>query len=130
MELLIALGCLLGCAVAGAVGWVLGAARERGRGAAPLRNAEAAASAAAARAEVLSAQVRQADERARALDLGLRAGESQRAVEAERGESLARGLDEQRDAEARLTDTFKALAADVLRANQEGFLALAGERLG
>jgi DNA recombination protein RmuC len=79
---------------------------------------------------VLAVQVRQAEERMRVLDLALRQAESQRAVEAERAETLARGLDEQRDAESRLTDTFKALAADVLRANQEGFLTLAHERLG
>jgi DNA recombination protein RmuC len=130
MDLLIGLGCLLGCAVAAAVGWMLGAARERAGGEGRLRDAEARASAAAARAETLSAQLHQAGERLGALDAALRQTESQRAVEAERAGTLARGLDQQRDAEARLMDTFKAVAADVLRANQEGFLTLAHERLG
>jgi DNA recombination protein RmuC len=128
--LLIALGCLVGGAVVGAVGWMVGTARERARGEARLRDALTAASASAARADVMTAQARQAEERARALDLALREAERQRAVDGERAETLARNLDEQRDAEARLTDTFKALAADVLRANQEGFLTLANQRLG
>jgi DNA recombination protein RmuC len=128
--LLIGFGCLVGCGIVGAVTWMLGTARERARGEAPLRDAVTAAGAAAARADVLAAQLRQAEERARGLDLAVREAESQRAVEAERAETLARNLDEQRDAEGRLTDTFKALAADVLRANQEGFLTLAHERLG
>ena len=128
--LLIGFGCLVGCGIVGAVAWMLGTARERARGEAPLRDAVTAAGAAAARADVLAAQLRQAEERARGLDLAVREAESQRAVEAERAETLARNLDDQRDAESRLTDTFKALAADVLRANQEGFLTLAHERLG
>jgi DNA recombination protein RmuC len=130
MDLLIGLAGLLGCGIAGAVGWMLGAARERLRGEARLRDAEMRASGAGARADALAAQARQAEARAGALDLALRDAESQRAVEAERVETLLRNLDEQRAAEARLTDTFKAVAADALRASQEDFLALAHERLG
>jgi DNA recombination protein RmuC len=130
MDLLIGLGCLLACGVVGAVGWMLGAARERSRGEARLRETEARASAGTARAEALAAQVRQGEERSNGLEIALRQSESLRAVETERVEALLRNLDEQRAAEARLTDTFKALAADVLRANQEGFLTLANERLG
>jgi DNA recombination protein RmuC len=130
MDLLIGLACLFGCAVAGIVGWMLGAGRERARGDARLREAAIGASAATARADAVAAQLRQAGERAEALEIALRQAETQRAVEAERAETLTRSLNEQRDAEARLGDTFKALAADVLRANQEGFLTLANQRLG
>jgi DNA recombination protein RmuC len=53
-------------------------------------------------------------------------------AETQAGELRARLADEKAllaSAEARLSDTFRALAADALAANNQGFLTLAGEKL-
>ncbi len=74
----------------------------------------------------------------RDLELGeLRsAAEHERALRAQaeaRGEANRQNLEEQRrlldQAQARLTETFKALSADALRDSSTSFLTLAGERL-
>ncbi len=122
------------CGAASALAWLLGAARARGAVEARLREAESRASAAGARAEALADQTRQATEKQTVLERGLREADSRRAAETARAEALARNLADQRElldaAKAQLGDTFQALAADALRASQEGFLTLANERLG
>ncbi|MGA9652272.1 MAG: DNA recombination protein RmuC, partial [Polyangia bacterium] len=73
---------------------------------------------------------------AREHELGRDLAEAQKhrtVAETQVGE-LRRGLDEQKailaSAEKKLGDTFRALAAEALAANNEGFLTLAGEKLG
>jgi DNA recombination protein RmuC len=137
---LLGLGVVL-CGAASALAWLLGAARARAAAETRLREAdtrlreaEARASAAGARAEALADQARDAGERLAILETTLRQVDSRRAAEAARAEALARNLADQRElldtAKAQLGDTFQALAADTLRATQEGFLTLASERLG
>jgi DNA recombination protein RmuC len=125
---------LIGGAAAGVLAWMLAAARGRALTAAAVRDTEARASAAAARAEAFAEQARNADGRANALEAALRQVEGQRAAEAARAEQLAKSLNEQRalleSTKAELGDTFQALAGQALRASQEDFLALATERLG
>ncbi|HVV51024.1 MAG TPA: DNA recombination protein RmuC [Polyangia bacterium] len=125
---------LVGSGALAALAWMLAAARAQTRADRRLREAETRAGAAAARAETLADQARQAEGRANGLEAALRQVESQHAVEAARAEALAKSLAEQRAlldaAKAQLGDTFQALAGEALRASQEGFLALAAERLG
>jgi DNA recombination protein RmuC len=99
------MGILLGAVMGGAVAWLCAAARERRRG--------------DARADRLAGELADAA-RARAI------AETQAA-------ELRSNLNDQRallaGAETRLGDTFRALAADALAANNQGFLTLAGEKL-
>ncbi len=120
--------------VSGVVGWILGAARARGAANVELREAEKRASAATGRAETLAQQALSSDARANGLEAAHRLADSEKAAANARASELARNLVEQRalldDAKEQLTDTFQALAADTLQRSNEGFLALATERLG
>jgi DNA recombination protein RmuC len=102
LVLLLGLGLVLGLATGGAIGWLWAAARER-------RRSEA-------RLEKLAAEL---------------AGENRaRAVAEAQATELRRTLaDERATTESRLGTTFRALAADALAANNQGFLTLAGETL-
>jgi DNA recombination protein RmuC len=125
---------LVGSGTLAALAWMLAAARTQTRAEKLLREAETRASAASARAETLTNHARDAEARANGLEAALRQAESHRARETERAEGLARSLEEQRalleTAKEQLGDTFQALAGEALRASQEGFLALATEKLG
>jgi DNA recombination protein RmuC len=125
---------LVGSGTLAALAWMLAAARAQTRAEKLLRDAETRASAANARAETQTDHARQAEARANSLEAALRQVQSQHATEAARAEGLQRSLEEQRAlleaAKAQLGDTFQALAGEALRASQEGFLALASERLG
>jgi DNA recombination protein RmuC len=125
---------LVGAVTMGAVAWLLASTRGRALTEAAVGESAVRASAAAARAETLGEQARQAEGRANALEAALRQVDSQRATEAARAEGLARSLEEQRAlldaAKVQLGDTFQALAGEALRASQEDFLALATERFG
>ena len=145
-SLLAMLGTLIVVAVvalaAGALpGWFWATARERARGEAGLRAAEARlreteGGARAAQATVDELRVTLSRGEAREHELGRDLAEAQKhrtVAETQVGE-LRRGLDEQKailaSAEKKLGDTFRALAAEALAANNEGFLTLAGEKLG
>src|SRR5262245_13064799 len=128
---------IVGAAVAGTLGWIWGGARAgagRDQREGALREAERQASAATARGDELANQARQAEGRASGLEAALRMADSERAAAVARAEELGRSVTEQRDlleaAKAQLGDTFQALAAEALRASQQGFLSLASERLG
>jgi DNA recombination protein RmuC len=123
-----------------AIGWLLAAWRERARGEArvrevALRLCEADGSARAGQATV--AELRRSlgalEERAQTLGRELAAAQQGRAVAETRNEELRRSLDEQQalldTAEQKLVDSFRALAAQALAANNEGFLALAAAKL-
>jgi DNA recombination protein RmuC len=120
MELiLIAGGALVGTTVGGVVGW-LAAARRTG--------------AAEATAAALRQQVADAKTRAGELERSLRDADLQRVEHETSARELTRNLAEQRrlldDAEGKLGDTFQALAAQALQQSNQGFLALAAEKLG
>src|SRR5580692_9407024 len=130
----VAIVVLIGGGALAGVAWMLASARAQTRAERALRDAETRASAAAARADALADQARQAEGRANGLEAALRGVESQRAMEAARAEALARSLDEQRAlldaAKTQLGDTFQAMAGEALRASQKDFLALATEKFG
>jgi DNA recombination protein RmuC len=123
-----------GGVIAGALGWAWGAARARAAGDVALRDAEKRAAASGARAETLGDMAREAEARANALEAARRIADSEKSAANARAAELARSLVEQRalldDAKTQLTNTFQALAADALQTSNEGFLALATERLG
>jgi len=120
--------------MAGLVGWIAGASRARSAAEAALRDAEKRASAAGGRAETLDAHAREAEARANGLEAARRIADSEKSAANARASELARSLVEQRalleDAKTQLADTFQALAASALQSSNEGFLALATERLG
>jgi DNA recombination protein RmuC len=113
--LVLALG---GAGVGAALGWLLGIARSRGH---------------AAAADELRRRLAAAEERARLLEGERLSVERSAAVAQTQVTELKGRLEEQRGllmtAEARLGDTFRALAADALAANTRGFMAIASERL-
>jgi DNA recombination protein RmuC len=115
------------------VGWLLGAARARARGIATLRVIEAEAGGARATIEELRRQLGTAALRAERLEGELGDADRARAIAETQAAELRVRLEEERElletAEARLGNTFRALAADALAANTEGFLNLAAEKL-
>src|SRR5262245_10865176 len=106
---------LIGGGLAGMLGWIWGATRARATADAALRESEKRASAAAARADELANQARQADGRANGLEAARRLADVERAASAAHAEELERSLAEQREllaaAKTQLGDTFHALAA-------------------
>ncbi|HEX7498841.1 MAG TPA: DNA recombination protein RmuC [Polyangia bacterium] len=130
-----------------AVVWLWAAARERARGEArpreleaqlregepKLREAEGTARAAHATAEELRRSLGVAEDRAQRLEQELGESQQARAVAETQAALLRRNLDEQKalldSAEEKLGDTFRALAAQALAANNQGFLTLAAEKL-
>ena len=117
--ILIAAGTLVGAAIGAVMGW-LASARRTG--------------AAEATAAALRAQVDYARARAEQLERALRESDARRVEQETAARELGRGLAEQRrlldDAEAKLADTFQALAAQALQQSSQGFLTLAAEKLG
>ncbi|HEY2108181.1 MAG TPA: DNA recombination protein RmuC [Candidatus Binataceae bacterium] len=132
MELVLAVAAA--ASVAGLLGWICGAARARVAGQEIIRQLEGRAAAAEAWAQELRAQLGPLRHQAEALTHDLREAETTRAAADARIAEMQRGFDQQRamldqDRE-RLSETFKALAAETLRSTNEDFLKLAGERLG
>lgn len=129
------------------VGWVWAAARERSRGEGKvresevrlremegkLRQAEGTACAAQATADELRRSLGVAEDRAQRLEQDFVEAQRGRAIAETTALELRRGLDEQKalldGAEKKLGDSFRALAAQALAANNEGFLTLAAEKL-
>jgi DNA recombination protein RmuC len=123
------------CAAGGVgLGWLLGAGRARAKGEVALRAAESAAGAAGATVEELRRHQAVLALRAERLEGELSDADRARTVAETQAAELRVRLDEEREllatAEARLGNTFRALAADALAANTEGFLTLAAEKLG
>jgi DNA recombination protein RmuC len=125
---------LVALAIGIALGWLLSAARERARGEARLREIEGTARAGQATAEELRRSLGVAEDRAQTLARELSEARRAQAVAETQNTELRRSLDEQKalldSTEEKLTDTFRALAAQALAANNQGFLTLAAEKLG
>jgi DNA recombination protein RmuC len=144
---LVVLAALVALALGLAVGWLWAVARERARGEArpreleaqlrevepKLREAEGTARAAQATTEELRRSLGVAEDRVRGLEQELAGSQQARTVAETQAIELRRNLDEQKSlldsAEEKLGDTFRALAAQALAANNEGFLTLAAEKL-
>jgi DNA recombination protein RmuC len=124
---------LLGVIFGSVIGWLLGSARSRKAIEGALREAETQATAAitetiAVRKELESRKLETED-----LRTELRDAQGAEAALAARADEMRLRFDEQQrllaDAEHKLSDTFRSLAADVLKTTNESFLTLAGERL-
>jgi DNA recombination protein RmuC len=117
--ILIVATALVGTALGGVIGW-LAAARRTG--------------AAEATAAALRQQLDDARARGDLLERSLREADARRVEHETAGRELERSLGEQRrlldEAEGKLGDTFQALAAQALQQSNQGFLALAAEKLG
>ena len=117
-----------------ALGWLLAAGRERARGESKLREIEGTARAGQATVEELRRSLGVAEGRAENLARELADAQRARAIAETQNIELRRSLDEQNalldSAEEKLGDTFRALAAQALAANNAGFLTLAAEKLG
>jgi DNA recombination protein RmuC len=132
MELLV--GAISGLVLGGLLGWIIATARTRAGAQEIIRQLEGRASAAEAGAHELRAQLAPLKGENDALAQALRDAGSARAAADARIEEIQRGFEQQRvtldqDRE-RLSETFKALAAETLRVTNEDFLKLATERLG
>ncbi|HEY0714764.1 MAG TPA: DNA recombination protein RmuC, partial [Polyangia bacterium] len=117
----------------GWLGWLLAGPRARAAGADVLREAEGETRAERARAEELRRQLEAAGLRADRLEDDITEARRARAIAETHAAELRLRLEEQRErletADERLSDTFRALAADALAANTEGFLTLAAQKL-
>ncbi len=131
MELIAA---TVAAAAGGALGWLLGAARVRALVQDVIRQLEGRAAAAEAGAQELRAQIAPLRLEADALRTRLRESETAAAAAQARIGEMQHSFEQQRamleqDRE-RLSEVFKALAAETLRTTNEDFLRLAAERLG
>jgi len=125
-------GAIASAIAGGAVGWLLAASRTRRQCAPRLQDVERRLAA----QEGSAAAVREELQRGRETVDRLQA--ERRTVTAEKADAEARasesraGLDEQKrlleEAKARLTEAFRALAADALKSSNEDFLRLAEQR--
>jgi DNA recombination protein RmuC len=131
--LVLALLAIAGCALGGWFGFMLGSARARARGLERLAGLEGEARAQKAAADELRRQLAATLQRLGDLEEEAGAADRERAVAETNAAQLRLRLDEEREllgeAERRLGDTFKALAAEALAANNQGFLSLAKEKL-
>jgi len=116
--ILIVATALVGTALGGVIGW-LAAARRTG--------------AAEATTAALRQQLTEARDRADLLERSLREADARRVEHETSARELERSLGEQRrlldEAEGKLGDTFQALAAQALQQSQQGFMALAAEKM-
>jgi DNA recombination protein RmuC len=115
-------------------GWVVGWLRGRLGSDRALRASEARMAAAAGENNALRSELDRSKDEIGELRRLLREAEMARAATEARGEELRSGVEQQRmllqQAQSRLTDAFKSLAADALSRNNDQFLALARENLG
>ncbi len=130
----VALGALLLAGLAAWLAWVFAASRARAAGTPALAAAEGELRAERALVCELRRQLAAATERSERMTDDLAEAERARAIAETQTAELRVRLAEERElyetAEARLGDTFRALAADALAANTEGFLSLANEKFG
>jgi len=118
----------LGLAVAGLLAWLLGSARTRGIAAA----AQAKAAAAEAREAEVRQQLQAVREENRSLAEQAAAAEQARSAAEARAVQIEKNIAEQRDlleqTKAKLSETFRALAAEALSGSNKDFLMLAEEK--
>jgi DNA recombination protein RmuC len=121
----------VGLAIGGVIGWLLAASRLRPEQA--VHEADLRAAAASAEAGTLRLELDARKQEAEQVRTRLLEAEAVAAAAGARELEVRQRLEEQRklleQAELTFAQTFKSLAADALKSNNESFLTLAGERL-
>jgi DNA recombination protein RmuC len=129
----LAAGLLLGVIFGAIIGWLLASARSRKAIEGALREAETQATAAITETIAVRKELESRKLETEGLRIELREAENAGAALDARADEMRLRFDEQQrllaDAEHKLSDTFRSLAADVLKTTNESFLTLAGERL-
>ncbi|MGD0288923.1 MAG: DNA recombination protein RmuC [Candidatus Binataceae bacterium] len=125
----LAVGLFLGCTI----GWLLAGTRSRAALDGAIREAENRATAANSETAAVRIELESRKQETEALRADLRDAQNARAALDARADEMRVRFEEQQrllaEAERKLTDTFRSLAADVLKTTNESFLTLAGERL-
>lgn len=124
---------VVGVAIGLVIGWLLAVARSRRRLEDALREAETSATAAISETIAVRKELESRKVETEGLRAELRDVENARAALDARADEMRLRFEEQQrilaEAERKLSDTFRSLAADVLKTTNESFLTLAGERL-
>jgi len=124
---------VVGVAIGLVIGWLLAVARSRRTLENALREAETSATAAISETIAVRKELESRKVETEGLRAELRDVENARAALDARADEMRQRFDEQQrmlgEAERKLSDTFRSLAADVLKNTNESFLTLAGERL-
>lgn len=123
---------VLGVVIGAIVAWVISGARAKASLGSLLRDNEMRTAAAEARVEEMRQQVISAKNDFEAVRENLRQAETARASAETKAHETERNLAEQKslleDAKAKLSDTFRSLAAEALEGSNKGFLTLAEEK--
>lgn len=123
---------VLGLVIGIAIGWVISSARTKAAVGSVLREHETRTAAADARVEEVRLQIKTAKDDFETLREKLSQAETDKAAAETRAIETEKNLSEQKalleDAKAKLSDTFRSLAAEALAGNNSGFLTLAEEK--
>jgi DNA recombination protein RmuC len=123
---------LVGAVLGGVVAWIAALARTREQFERTLRGAEALAAAASAESATLRSELEVRRSEIDDLRAKFDAASHARASLEARADEMHRRFEEQQrlldNAERKFTDTFRSLAAETLKASNDSFLTLAGER--
>ena len=123
---------VLGLVIGIAIGWVISSARTKAAVGSVLRDHETRTAAADARVEEVRLQIKSAKDDFETLREKLSQAETDKAAAETRAIETEKNLSEQKalleDAKAKLSDTFRSLAAEALAGNNSGFLTLAEEK--
>jgi DNA recombination protein RmuC len=123
---------ILGGVVGGLIAWVLATSRARLGQAAQVREFETRLATQEGITQALRTQLQHGREENAKLQDGLRLATGAKAAAEARVEEARAGLMEQRglldEAKTRLSEAFKALAADALKSSNQDFLALAAQQ--
>jgi DNA recombination protein RmuC len=124
---------VVGVAIGSIIGWLLALARSRATLDGAIHEADTRATAATAEAIAVRQELESRKRETDGLRADLREAQTARAALDARADEMRQRFDEQQrilvEAERKLSDTFRSLAADVLKSTNESFLTLAGERL-
>ena len=125
-------GAIAGAIAGGVVGWLWATSRARGEQAARVRDLENRAAAQEGSATAIREELERSREIIGCLQTDLRTATAEKADAEARVSETRAGLEEQKrlleEAKFRLTEAFRALAADALKSSNEDFLRLAEQR--
>ncbi len=123
---------VLGLVIGAGLGWVMSNARTKATMGSVLREHGERTAAAEARVEEIRQQLKLAKDDFETLRERLRQAETTKTMAETRVSEIEKNLVEQKalleDAKAKLSDTFRSLAAEALAGNNTGFLTLAEEK--